>query len=476
MLAKNLEILNEFQYALHPPLYVAPFQKGWQDKKEEVVVLDSQQVLPELPKGIPFIQEAMDQEKQMKAKRAIHQIRVFLFHELSLKNACCGGQGFKHHRDSKQVVSLFGNAFHNQMVFLLQPRKSKEGKVKGEWVLPLDFPSGLQWKSTCEPLGTKIYLVHDAPSDQMKIKGVRYQGTYVNPSRVKKEEEWNRLLQIMMCSFSTHIIMKMHFLYCHMLCGMAVFNTACVSFSKLHPMFQFMYPHGHQVNYVNMSKGSTLIQFSFGADFSFPRTELEPLFRSWMKQYHIQDLYPPVMFAKLGFDRDNLYMSSVLRDANTIFHIIQTYVQVCIQSIYPSEKEFAKDTQVHDFLKRLSELPFDSIFKKPKLYSLDHLIKIMTTWFFVSIYMHFENGDEGKDLMHFATINVPKKKDFLALVQSQQAKTFFDLIFDAVIKPTYLLKEKEWIACLPLPFQKPALEMQTKLVGLHDKIELGINK
>ena len=49
--------------------------------------------------------------------------------------------------------------------------------------------------------------------------------------------------------------------------------------------------------------------------------------------------------------------------------------------------------------------------------------------------MHFENGDEGKDMMHFALLQVPKTTkdhaiDFRALVQSQQAKTFFDLIFD----------------------------------------------
>src|SRR5579872_3476932 len=102
MLTKYLEIVNDLRYRLGLSKSPYPNPLAPQPKQK---LLDSKDVLPELPSGIPFFSEQLDEKRQAEIKEAVRKIRIFLFHELSLKDTCCGS--LSQHTDTKHLISLF---------------------------------------------------------------------------------------------------------------------------------------------------------------------------------------------------------------------------------------------------------------------------------------------------------------------------------------------------------------------------------
>lgn len=474
MLSQYYATLNEFKYAIRPPLYITNVEQN-AAKKTDIKLMDSAHVIHELPKGIPFVDEPVDLVRQSRINKAVRGLRVLLFHDACVSKCLPKSPEMIKAKEAKlaqQISTFFESALENQMVFFLHRLEKKKKGV--DYVLKFDFPN-VKWKDIFEPLGTRVFLRNvNIENRRLQIRKITFDNKDYKPTH----PDFPRILKISMCSFSTLIIMKMHFLFCHLLCGMGIYNTARRTLDRGHPILQLMYPHGHQINQVNLSKGATLISECFGKDFSFSNSELRPLFTEWMKDYDIAKMTPNRLSKlRLGDAKDNLLIESAMRTYETV----RKYVETCVTRMYSNDQTLAEDKAMCNFLTALGKLPFRSTFELPKskkFYTVVHLTDIISSWLFVSVYMHFENGDQGKALMKTTQISVPKKgKDcHIAQIQSKQGKTFFNLIFESVIKPTYLLKENEWIQYLPRDFQVPAKEFQKQLIAEFPKMELGINK
>ena len=190
---------------------------------------------------------------------------------------------------------------------------------------------------------------------------------------------------------------------------MSIFNLAQTHLGVSHPVMQFMIPHGYQINHVNSAKGKTLIEESFAVDFSFVPSQLRLLFKAWMNDYDIRHLSFPYQLHQLGLTlQDDLSFSGPLFEGLRVYRAIRSYVHSWLEECYPDEKTLSNDSKMLLFYEKLTKLPFSSTFG-PQC-SKKNLYRLLTTWLYVNIYLHFEHGDEGQELMKSRLCECPLQK------------------------------------------------------------------
>lgn len=451
--------LNQAKYALDPPSYETPI------KTEKVLVLDSGKLLPPLPSGIPFLALAHDRKHKHDLGKDIQLARGWIRKEIQVSQLITMCNSHEKMTDAK-LIHLFQTANQHQFFLYLKLIQDKNPKRK-RYELDLTFPPLQEeaYRLHHEHLGLKLFLL-PAPNGELTLEKIQRHG------RIYKQ--WNhRLLRIAMCSVSTLMIMRTHFFYCHLLCGMTLFNLATQHLSFEHPILQFMLPHGFQTNHVNIAKGKTLMEQSFTQDFSFTKTGLTSLFTHWMQSYDIRDLSFPQQLARLqGPKSSQKILSPPLLEGSRVHNVVTHYVTAWLKETYPTDELLLHDQELSTFYQAVKELPFRSTFDLAL--TRHSLILLLSTWLYVHVYLHFEHGDEGENLMQYVTLRIPSTPE--EEIEAEVGKQFFYLIFTSVTKKTFLLNRTEWIQALPKNLQPHALDFQRKLFHINPNLELGINK
>jgi hypothetical protein len=476
-----IQSFNQLKYCVDPPAY----QSFGPHIDSSVTLVDAAQLLPPLPSGIPFVKLDKKESEKIDRKNSglslgVQKTREFLRYELKMcRSLEAWGLQNPNRNDhtTQDLLTIFENSLQNQFFFYLEKDKDGDG-----YTLNLQLPLNLQladYREDSQPLGATLHFDATPNPKLLHLRSVTQREL-----QVSELSQLSQCLPQAMASVSTLIIMRTHFLYCHLLCGMTIYNLAWKFLTPQHPVFRMMYPHGYQTNVVNIGKGEPLLTHSFSKDFSFVPSGLRHLFQGWMKEYKIENLSFPALAKRLGLsctkstDPSEYTFCQPLLEGFRVYRVVEEYVRAWILACYPSPILVIKDKRMRTFYDKLSALPFRSTFGK---LTRKNLMRLLTTWLYVHVYLHFEHGDEGADLMQYVQLRVPKPSTDPTVtldrnVDSEVGKQFFYLIFTSVTKPTFLVNRHEWILDIPPKLQPAAREFQRKLGDIHARFELGINK
>lgn len=459
-----IQSLDNLTYLFDPPGYESP------NIPSDCKQIDSAVVLPPLPPGIPFLEHKQTQKQETKNNLVITGfgfIRNMLQAEVetlqyfkSLDTHLIPPFVVQHQwscdQEPKTLTKLFEDSFQQPLFFYLKSQNADNDS----YILDLSFPPELTqdcYREGCAMLGTKLHLtrrgINKSSSSSSDLNTL-----ILNP----REARDRYLLNLAMCSASTLMIMKIHFLYCHLLCGMTIYNLAQLHLKEGHPLFEMMIPHGYRINPVNIEKGTTLIKESFGIDFSFTPQGLQRLFSLWMKEYDIENLHFSRLIRQFHLspnDKQNLHgFSPHLHQALLVHNAVEQYVLKWLTKVYPDENCLQQDPNLLAFYQALQELSFKSTFGP---LSKDNLHNLLTTWMYVNIYLHFEHGDEGQEIINQVSLKIPtpevlfnptQKHEFIR--DAELGRMVFGIVYSGVKKETYPLERKEWISDLQDRIQK----------------------
>jgi len=103
---------------------------------------------------------------------------------------------------------------------------------------------------------------------------------------------------------------------------------------------------------------------------------------------------------------------------------------------------------------------------------------ILSAYIFTSIYLHDLYGDQSDFIAKHATLRVPKTRHLSYLEENDliTSRLFFQIIILEASKPTYQLKNKEWIDSLPPSYQSIAHKFQEETQQCYNDFELGVSK
>ena len=300
------------------------------------------------------------------------------------------------------------------------------------------------------------------------------------------------LKNLALTSAFTLMTMREHFLYSHLLVVGTVWNVTMTALPETHWLRQLIYPHGYQINEVNVYKGIPLVNQCFKLDWFCTAEGFGQLVQEWIRAFDIYQMAPTARLetlrtmdeirttrhlmreskhnheheSKLKIDRQLLDVSPFWNKMLRYWQIFNRYVSQCLEG-----EEMQLDDHVTEWYQKLSSIPYLRNLKPLDKGSLQELLSI---YLFVSIVYHKSVADNTEDISSLADLFIPT--DRIGHANSQFSKQFFKFILKVGTEPEELLSSIKWLSNLPPAFLPFAKQLQQECLSLGQELELGINK